>query len=103
MNKLRKLTCLLLASLGGELGQRQLAETVMGIIGGHGYHLMGNQFFSFYTNSPQKGSKIRKKFLYVLCKQAKRLLFGGERAIIQEKPSGGIPCRHGNYITKTAM
>ena len=71
-----------LASFGGKLGQRQFAETVMGVIGGHGYHLMGNQFSSFYTNSPQKGSKIRKKFLYVLCKREKRLLFGRERAIM---------------------
>jgi len=71
-----------LASFGGELGQRQFAETVMGVIGGHGYHLMENRFSSFYTNLPQKGSKIRKKFLYVLCKREKRLLFGRERAII---------------------
>ena len=34
-----------LASLGGKFGQRQLAETVMGIIGGHGYHLVGKSIF----------------------------------------------------------
>ena len=52
-----------LTHVGAHLGQKQLAEAVMGITCGHGYHLGFSNHCLFYTKITEKNSVFPKKFL----------------------------------------